>query len=258
MSIWLGPPFIQSRMHDRRRCGSRGRVGGQRLDPARGRARRPRRPRPAGATGGGSRRDRPRSDPMADAHGRPLRRDGSDAGRRTSMVEQELGAVEQRPEDVGEGLRAGRPRRAAALDVGDQPGRPPRAGAAGSGRPGRAPRPGPAVSRNGASATAASVSPASRLGRARRRAGRSSASAPGGSTSGASVGFSSLAGELLEELAAGRVAAVDEAARPASSAAAGRLGQAVEELLGGQPADRHPRRTGGGRPGRRRVGPRRW
>ena len=34
VSIWLGPPVIQSRMHDFRRFGIVGRVGGQGLDPA--------------------------------------------------------------------------------------------------------------------------------------------------------------------------------------------------------------------------------
>ena len=37
VSIWLGPPVIQSRMHDFRRRGVRARVGGQGLDPAGGR-----------------------------------------------------------------------------------------------------------------------------------------------------------------------------------------------------------------------------
>ena len=159
---WLGPPFIHSRMHDRFRL--RVVVGGGLGEPAEPAGRRTR----AGADGAdaeedggesqGMRRRRSRghesvrsgvecselSVPWSHRAARRCRaRVGRPARPRSqsrSVVEQELGAVQQHPEHVGQRLLlvAGR---AAAVDVAGELLPLLRRSAGGSARPGTAPRP---------------------------------------------------------------------------------------------------------------------
>ena len=143
VSIWLGPPVIQSRMHAFLRVGSAAARPARRLDPARsrggGHARRGQLQQlPARQFGRGSVRHR-----AAPGEARWRCRSGISAIaiRRSSVIQQELGPVQQGPEDVGEGLlrvvRSGRRVRRIA------PGARPRRGAAfARGRRGRGPRSG--------------------------------------------------------------------------------------------------------------------
>src|SRR5262245_22864559 len=101
VSIWLGPPFIHNRMHDRLRCGR-------------------------GAAASASRPNQPDSEepttPAAVSRSQSRRaRTGADMEGlqwSVSMVEHELRRVEQGPEQVGQRLAGGGTRRLVVLAAG--------------------------------------------------------------------------------------------------------------------------------------------
>ena len=164
------------------------------------------------------------------------------------MIQDELGAVEQHPEHVGQRVvvRGLAGRRPCALRR-----RPSRTATARSSsfgcrlarqrRPGTASRSRSAVSRNGASTTAASVSLFSRVVASAMTLPFISASACRIEVC-ASVGRSDGANVVRNSARAERLPPsrpLSRSSPPPRVAVAGRHRQAVEELLGGQAAQRH-------------------